>query len=111
LNPGQTVRFDQNNEYQLPAGHYRAEITWQIGTEWHVTGGQEFDVLAAQTPGSLTLAEPLSFTSDGSGQWPPREGDKIIARIRVANVGDQNLSVPYIGVRGRRNGWETWDIG
>lgn len=111
LSPGQTVRFDQNNEYQLSTGHYRAEITWQIGGQWHVTAGQEFDVLAAQTPGGLALAEPLSFTSEGSGQWPPRQGDKIIARIRVANVGDQSLHVPYIGVRGRRNGWETLDIG
>jgi len=29
LGPGQTVRFDQNNERPLATGHYRAEITWK----------------------------------------------------------------------------------
>ena len=31
LSPGQTVRFDQNNERPLATGHYRAEITWRNG--------------------------------------------------------------------------------
>jgi len=38
LSPGQTVRFDQNNERQLSQGHYRAEIIWQVGGNWHRIG-------------------------------------------------------------------------
>jgi len=111
LGPGQTVRFDQNNERPLVAGHYRAEITWKVsGQDWQVADAREFDVSALQ-PGRLELVDNLTLRSDGSGAWPPRVGDKLIAHIKVRNAGDQNLHVEHIGVRGRRNGSENWDIG
>lgn len=44
-------------------------------------------------------------------QWPPRVGDKVVAHIKVQNTGGQTLHLTNIGVRGRRNGSENWDIG
>ncbi len=112
LGPGQTVRFDQTNNQSLPAGHYRAEITWMVGGVWYIdsASARDFDVRPSQ-PGRLELIDNLSLQSDGSGSWPPRVGDKLVAHIKVRNDGDQPLHIEKIGVRGRRNGSEYWDIG
>jgi hypothetical protein len=62
-------------------------------------------------PGFVELVENLEIRSDGSGAWPPLVGDKLIAHIKVGNGGDESIHIANIGVRGRRNGSDFWDIG
>jgi len=62
-------------------------------------------------PGFVELVDNLELRSDGSGSWPPLAGDKLIAHIKVRNGGDESIHVVNIGVRGRRNGSDFWDIG
>ena len=57
------------------------------------------------------MVDNLLMWSDGSGQWPPIVGDKVVAHIKIQNTGGQELTLNYIGVRGRRGGSEYWDIG
>ena len=61
-------------------------------------------------PGRLELVDSLQLHSVGSGKWPPQVGDKLVAHIKVRNAGEQAISVK-VGVRGRRNGSDNWDIG
>ncbi len=60
--------------------------------------------------GFIQLIDDLSLRTE-SGNWPPQSGEKIIAHIRVRNGGDLLLHVQHLGVRGRRNGSDSWDIG
>lgn len=62
-------------------------------------------------PGFVELVDNLELRSDGSGSWPPLAGDKLIAHIKVRNGGDESIHVANIGIRGRRNGSDFWDIG
>jgi hypothetical protein len=109
LGPGQTVRFDQNNERPLAAGHYRAEITWKIsGQDWQVADAREFDVVAR--PGNIYVASGLELQPDPNHSWPPYEGDKLIGRFTLGNNGGQSIHLEGYGVRMRRNGSEYWDF-
>jgi hypothetical protein len=111
LGPGQTVRFDQNNERPLATGHYRAEITWKVaGQDWQVSHAQEFDVAARPSQGSIYVAEALQLTPDPAHAWPPAPGDKLVGRFRLGNNGGQSLHLNGFGVRLRRNGSEYWDF-
>ncbi len=62
-------------------------------------------------PGFVELVDNLSLRADPSGSWPPIAGDKLIAHIKIKNGGDTSIHILHIGVRGRRNGSESWDIG
>lgn len=62
-------------------------------------------------PGYVELVDNLELRSDGSGAWPPVAGDKLIAHIKVRNGGDERIHIANIGVRGRKNGSDFWDIG
>jgi hypothetical protein len=61
-------------------------------------------------PGFIVLVDDLRLYTE-PGDWPPQAGQKLIAHIKVKNGGDLNVHVQHIGVRGRRNGSESWDIG
>jgi hypothetical protein len=109
LGPGQTVRFDQNNERPLATGHYRAEITWKVsGQDWQVADAREFDVSAR--PGNIYVASGLELQPDPNHSWPPYEGDKLIGRFTLGNNGGQTVHLEGYGVRMRRNGSEYWDF-
>lgn len=99
---------------------------WPGTISWHVKSrsadGQESDWSDTWTftiqelpptpsnPGFVEIVDDATLHTD-SGNWPPRSGDKLIAHIKIRNGGDQSIHVEYIGVRGRRNGSESWDIG
>ncbi len=109
LQPGQTVRFDQNNERPLAIGHYRAEITWQVnGGTWQVTNGTEFDVAAR--PGNIYVTAGLELQPDPNHSWPPYEGDKLIGRFTLGNNGGSAVRITGYGVRMRRNSTDYWDF-
>ncbi len=61
-------------------------------------------------PGFFELVDDLILRTD-SGGWPPQTGSKLIAHIKIRNGGDQPIHVEHVGVRGRRNNDESWDIG
>jgi hypothetical protein len=61
-------------------------------------------------PGYVDLVDDLRLSTP-AGNWPPQRGDKLIAHIRIRNGGDQPLQLTHVGVKGRRNGDEFWDIG
>jgi hypothetical protein len=60
--------------------------------------------------GYVELVDPLSLRTE-AGNWPPQSGQKLIAHIKIRNGGDLPIHIEQIGVRGRRNGSEFWDIG
>lgn len=60
--------------------------------------------------GYVVLLENLLLRTEG-GSWPPTAGEKLIAHIKIQNGGDLPIHIEHIGVRGRRNGSDTWDIG
>jgi hypothetical protein len=60
--------------------------------------------------GFIVLVDDLRLSTE-SGAWPPEAGQKLIAHIKIKNGGDLPIHVQHIGVRGRRNGSESWDIG
>lgn len=64
----------------------------------------------SSNPGFIDLVDNLTLRTE-SGGWPPQNGNKLIAHIKVRNGGDLSIHVEHLGVRGRRNGGETWDIG
>jgi len=61
-------------------------------------------------PGTIILADDLTLRTE-SGNWPPQSGQKVIAHIKIQNGGDLPIHIEHIGVRGRRNGSDSWDIG
>lgn len=61
-------------------------------------------------PGFIVLLDELTLRTE-SGNWPPQSGQKILAHIKIQNGGDLPIHIQHIGVRGRRNGSESWDIG
>lgn len=61
-------------------------------------------------PASVDLVDDLSLRTE-SGNWPPQAGEKLIAHIKVRNGGDLLLHIEHLGVRGRKNGSDFWDIG
>ena len=61
-------------------------------------------------PGFIELVDNLSLHTE-SGNWPPKNGQKLIAHIKIRNGGDLPIHIEHLGVRGRRNGDESWDIG
>jgi len=61
-------------------------------------------------PGFIALVDDLTLRTE-SGNWPPLSGQKIIAHIKIKNGGGLPLHIQHIGVRGRRNSTESWDIG
>lgn len=61
-------------------------------------------------PGFVQLVDDLTLRTE-SGNWPPQAGQKLIAHIKIRNGGDLTLHIEHIGVRGRRNGSDFWDIG
>ena len=112
LQAGQTVNFNQNNERTLEVGHYRAEITWQVnGGSWQIADAIEFDVQTQPITSQIVLVENLTLQSNPSGNWPPLVSDQLTAHIHIRNNGQQTIHLNHIGVRGRRNGSENWDIG
>jgi hypothetical protein len=112
LDGGQEWSLDPNNERPLQEGSYSFRISYSLdGSNWTEIGNEINFTVQSQEPGRLELVDDLSLRSDGSGAWPPQVGDKLIAHIKVRNAGDQSLHVEHIGVRGRRNGSENWDIG
>ena len=60
--------------------------------------------------GVVELIDDLTLRTE-SGNWTPQAGQKIIAHIRIRNGGDLLLHIQHLGVRGRRNGSDSWDIG
>lgn len=89
-------------------------ISWRVKarndkgqeSEWSDTWSFQFEVI----PGYVELVDDLQLTTP-AGNWPPNKGDKLIAHIHIRNGGDQPLQIVHIGVKGRRNGNEYWDIG
>jgi len=78
LAPGQTVRFDQNNERPLATGHYRAEITWQVaGQDWQVTSAREFDVSAPAPVDNASL-----INQPGSPTVQANQGVQIVFELQ-----------------------------
>lgn len=77
-------------------------------------GGAPAPIAAQAVPlpseGPLIAVDDLTLQST-SGQWPPQVGDQLVAHIRVRNDSAETQHVEYIGVRGRRNLTEYWDIG
>ncbi len=61
-------------------------------------------------PGFVELVDELSLRTE-AGNWPPQNGQKLIAHIKIRNGGDLPIHIEHIGVRGRRNNSEFWDIG
>jgi hypothetical protein len=61
-------------------------------------------------PGSIILVDDLTLYTE-SGNWPPQSGQKLIAHIKIQNGGDLPIHIQHVGVRGRRNGSDSWDIG
>lgn len=61
-------------------------------------------------PGFIVLVDDLTLRTE-SGNWPPQSGQKLIAHIKIQNGGDLPIHIQHIGVRGRRHGSESWDIG
>jgi hypothetical protein len=118
LQPGEEYSYSSSRSFDI-SGNWRLRPNYKAaGGDWsdvHRDNGTINEVWVAvqeaRTPGYLELVDNLSLQSDGSGSWPPRVGDKLIAHIRVRNGGDEQLHVEKIGVRGRRNGSEFWDIG
>jgi uncharacterized repeat protein (TIGR01451 family) len=43
--------------------------------------------------------------------WPPAAGQKLVATISFENDSGGPMQIKHIGVRGRRNGSDFWDIG
>jgi hypothetical protein len=112
LAPGEVWEFDPNNERQVQAGSYSFRISYQDGSGWHEIGNEvNFSVDSGPCLEPVVLVDNLSLRTDGSGQWPPRLGDKLVAHIKVRNNCGQTLHLTHIGVRGRRNVNENWDIG
>lgn len=114
LGAGQEWQLDPNNERPLEAGNYSFRISYQDNSGWHEIGNEiNFSVSASvpSNPGQLKLMDNLSLWSDGSGQWPPVIGDKLVAHIKVRNNGGEEIILEHLGVRGRKNGSENWDIG
>lgn len=60
--------------------------------------------------GFIVLVDNFSLQTE-SGIWPPQADQKLIAHIKIQNGGDLPVHIEHIGVRGRRNGSESWDIG
>ena len=56
------------------------------------------------------MVDDLTLQTE-SGNWPPQSGQKLIAHIKIQNGGDLPIHIEHIGVRGRRNGSDSWDIG
>lgn len=99
---------------------------WPGTMSWHVkarsSDGQESDWSDTWTftiqqpppppsnPGFFELVDDLTLRTD-SGGWPPQSGNKLIAHIKIRNGGDQPIHIEHVGVRGRRNGNDSWDIG
>jgi len=111
LQPGQEWGLDPNNERPLQSGSYSFRVSYRQDGRWHEIGNEvNFTTQNPPRPGRLELVDSLQLRSDGSGKWPPQVGDKLVAHIKVRNAGEQAISVK-IGVRGRRNGSENWDIG
>ena len=83
------------------------------GTGWIYKEQAGYDLCGnpPTDPGRVELVDNLSLRSDGSGQWPPMVGDKLVAHIKVRKSGGQTLNLENIGVRGWKNGSENWDIG
>ena len=113
LGSGQEWQHDPNNERALEAGNYSFRISYKDNSGWHEIGSEiNFTVGATPLdPGQINLTENLSLQSNGSEQWPPVVGDKLVAHIKVRNSGGQTLNLENIGVRGWKNGSENWDIG
>lgn len=61
-------------------------------------------------PGFVVLVDELRLYTE-SGNWPPNSGQKLIAHIKIKNGGDLPIHIQNMGVRGRKNGSESWDIG
>jgi hypothetical protein len=89
-------------------------ISWRVkarndkgqASEWSDTWSFKIEMI----PGYVELLDDLRLTTP-AGDWPPKKGDKLIAHIHIRNGGDQPLQIVHIGVKGRRNGNEFWDIG
>ncbi len=119
----QNLTLQPNDEYTYAASRsFDVAGSWRLSPNYKPAGGNWSDVhrdngtingvwINVQQSRQLELIDNLSLQSDGSGAWPPHPGDKLMAHIRVRNNGDRSLHVEHIGVRGRRNGSEVWDIG
>ena len=66
----------------------------------------------AQACQCIVAVDPLDLHSEGfPAYWPPCVGQKLIAHIKVRNTCAHSVHLQHMGVRGRRNGTEFWDIG
>jgi clostripain len=112
LAPGQTVRFDQNNENPLATGHYRAEITWKVAGQWQVTSAREFDVVSGPKPGNIYIVSDIELAPDPNHAMPPNEGDKLVGRFTLGNNGGQSVHLEGYGIRMRQNNDpnDYWDF-
>ncbi len=89
--------FDMTNLCEPPAPSFQA---WLAGIDYVASTG----VVCEPSRLSLELRTEL-------GNWPPEEGQKLIANINFENTTGQAMNIQHIGVRGRRNGMDFWDIG
>jgi len=85
--------------------HVKARNDKGQASEWSDTWSFQIGIL-----GYVELVDDLPLTTP-AGNWPPNKGDRLIAHIHISNGGDQPLQIEHIGVKGRRNGIENWDIG
>ena len=117
LRPGEEYGYSSDRSFDV-AGSWRLRPNYRPrGGDWSDVHRENdtiseawIDVRTSPPADELEVVGGLRLWSDGSGDWPPRVGDRLMGRYSLRNAGTLAVRLETLGIRVLMNGSEEWSV-